>query len=165
MASIAFFPGLGEIAHKGLVTTIGLSMSDAPIQSLLETIAFDPKARVDPHPILKVVREQCPIFYDGFSKAHLLTRYRDVRNTVNDRSLWRHPEHTEEGALARMMVEPGAKAEFEKNILFMDEPNHSRVRLPLQKKHFTHVSQSIKGRLRRSYLRRFNLRPRRVSLS
>jgi cytochrome P450 len=140
MASLAIFPRLGEITYKRL-TSMELCMSDEPIQSLLETIAYDSKARVDPHPILKSVREHCPIFYDSFSKAYLLTRYQDVRNTVNDRTLWRHPEKTEEGALARMMVEPGAKAEFENNILFMDEPNHSRVRLPLQKAFYARITK------------------------
>ena len=67
--------------------------------SIVETSAFDPVARVDPHGRLKEQREQCPVLRDEPVKTWLLTRYAEVRETVNDRSLWRHWTHAEEGAL------------------------------------------------------------------
>lgn len=107
--------------------------------SIIGTSAFDPVARVDPHPKLKALREECPVFRDEGVKTWLLTRYADVRQTVNDRSLWRHNRLAEEGALARM----GARDEAldgPTSILHLDEPDHSRVRLPLAKAFYARIT-------------------------
>ena len=112
------------------------SLEDA---SIIGTSAFDPVARVDPHPRLRALREECPVFRDEGVKTWLLTRYDDVRQTVNDRSLWRHNRLAEEGALARM----GARdedLEGPTSILHLDEPDHSRVRLPLAKAFYARIT-------------------------
>ena len=100
--------------------------------SIVETSAFDPVARDDPHRRLKDLREQCPVLRDEPVKTWMLTRYGDVRETVNDRSLWRHWSRSEKGALLRRM-DDGEAPERVDSILSLDEPDHSRVRLPLAK--------------------------------
>lgn len=114
-------------------------MSKPPIDSMMEISAFDPVARDNPHPRLKSVREQCPVFRDEPIKTTFLTRYEDIRGIVNDRTLWRHPRHTEEGAMARHLVDDEAE-EGPGSILFMDEPDHSRVRLPLAKAFYARIN-------------------------
>ena len=42
--------------------------------SIVETSAFDPVARVDPHGRLKDLREQCPVHRDEPVKTWFLTR-------------------------------------------------------------------------------------------
>jgi cytochrome P450 len=107
--------------------------------SIIGTSAFDPVARVDPHGKLKALREECPVFRDESVKTWFLTRYDDVRQTVNDRSLWRHNRKAEEGSLARMIVQNAEEGRPE-SILFMDEPDHSRVRLPLAKAFYARIT-------------------------
>ena len=102
------------------------------VWSIVETSAFDPVARVSPHERLKDLREQCPVHRDEGVKTWFLTRYGDVRDTVNDRSLWRHWSRAEEGALLRRM-DRDPDAPRQDSILLLDEPDHSRVRLPLAK--------------------------------
>jgi len=110
--------------------------------TIVETSAFDPQARVDPHGRLRELREQCPVLRDEPVKTWMLTRYADVRETVNDRSLWRHWTRSEEGALLRRMdrdPEPGEAARVD-SILSLDEPDHSRVRLPLAKAFYARIN-------------------------
>lgn len=110
--------------------------------SIVETSAFDPVARVDPHGRLKELREQCPVLRDEPVKTWMLTRYGDVRETVNDRSLWRHWSRSEEGALLRRMdrdPDPGEPQRID-SILSLDEPDHSRVRLPLAKAFYGRIN-------------------------
>jgi cytochrome P450 len=114
-------------------------MSEPHVWSIVETSAFDPVARVDPHGRLKELREQCPVHRDEPVKTWFLTRYGDVRQTVNDRSLWRHWSRSEEGALLRRM-DDGEERQRIDSILSLDEPDHSRVRLPLAKAFYARIN-------------------------
>lgn len=114
-------------------------MSENHVWSIVETSAFDPVARENPHGRLKDLREQCPVMRDEPIKTWFLTRYADVRETVNDRSLWRHWSNSEEGALLRRMDsdQEGPRVD---SILSLDEPDHSRVRLPLAKAFYARIN-------------------------
>lgn len=116
-------------------------MSEQRVWSIVETTAFDPQARVDPHSRLKDLREACPVMRDEPVKTWFLTRYGDVRETVNDRTLWRHWKNAEQGALLRRMDEdPDPDEPQTDSILSMDEPDHSRVRLPLAKAFYARIN-------------------------
>jgi cytochrome P450 len=116
-------------------------MAKNPIESVIEISAFNPDARKDPHSILKKVREQCPVFHDEANKSIMFSRYEDVQTIVNDRSMWRHPLRTEEGSMARMIVDGEGSYEDEEGMLFMDEPNHSRVRPPIAKAFYAQINR------------------------
>ncbi|MBT9469645.1 MAG: cytochrome P450 [Pseudomonadota bacterium] len=107
--------------------------------SIVGTSAFDPVARVSPHERLKDMREQCPVFRDEPVKTWFLTRYENVRDTVNDRTLWRHWSNAEEGSLLRRMDRDDESDRID-SILSMDEPDHSRVRLPLAKAFYARIT-------------------------
>lgn len=112
---------------------------DAPTvpTSIIEVSAYNPVARDDPHPSLKALRENCPVLRDEAVKTWLLTRYADTRATVNDRSFVRHPLNAEEGSLSRQFVDPEDPERT--SILFLDDPDHSRVRLPLAKAFYARI--------------------------
>lgn len=115
-------------------------MSALQDASILGTTAFDPVARVDPHGRLQALREGCPVFRDEWAKTWFLTRYEDVRATVNDRSLWRSADHAEPGALTRRGREENPRENRVDSILTLDEPDHSRVRLPLAKAFYARIT-------------------------
>lgn len=115
-------------------------MTTLPITSILDVSAFNPEARENPHPKLKALREACPVWRDEAGKSWMLTRYGDVRAMANDRTLWRHPERAEPGALARHLVDDDGRGDRPSSILFMDEPDHSRVRLPLAKAFYARIN-------------------------
>ncbi|MFN3521061.1 MAG: cytochrome P450 [Phenylobacterium sp.] len=109
------------------------------VWNIVQTTAFDPDARTDPHGRLKDLREACPVMRDEPVKTWFLTRYADVRETVNDRSLWRHWSRAEPGALLRRMDQDPDEPRTD-SILSMDEPDHSRVRLPLAKAFYARIN-------------------------
>jgi cytochrome P450 len=118
---------------------------DAPTvpTSIIEVSAYNPVARDDPHPSLKALRENCPVLRDEAVKTWLLTRYADTRATVNDRSFVRHPLNAEEGSLSRQFVDPEDPERT--SILFLDDPDHSRVRLPLAKAFYARIKSMEAG--------------------
>jgi cytochrome P450 len=109
-------------------------------QSVIEVTAFMPDARTNPHPKLKALRENCPVMRDDMAKTWFLTRHGDVRETVNDRSFVRHPLNSEEGSISRQLVEDEENPR-RTSILFLDEPDHSRVRPPLAKAFYTRINK------------------------
>ncbi len=116
-----------------------------PVKSFFETTAIDAEARKDPYPRLRTLQEKCPVFRDELVGAWIVTRHADVRAIVGDRSLWRHPRLSEERSLMRAQVAPVegldpifAQAE---SILFLDDPDHSRIRGPLAKALYARVAK------------------------
>lgn len=113
---------------------------DAPT-SIVQISAFDPEARENPHPRLKALRETCPVLRDEAVKTWLLTRYEDIRATVNDRTFVRQPSKAEEGSMSRMLADPDDPNGRRSSILFQDDPDHSRNRLPLVKAFYARIKK------------------------
>jgi cytochrome P450 len=121
-------------------------MADDPktpgiINSIIELSAFNPAARENPHPVLKALREACPVFRDQAAKVWFLSRYTDVRETVNDRSFVRHPAKAEAGSLSARFVEEDMGRERRPSILFLDDPDHARIRQPLAKAFYARINR------------------------
>ena len=80
------------------------------------------------------VRAGSGVWFDETSRTLLLTRLADARAWLADPTQWKDADRAEEGALVRSfkpadMNRPG---ERDAAILWMDEPDHSRVRRPIQ---------------------------------
>lgn len=112
----------------------------ATINSILETSALDPEARVDPHPRLKTLREDCPVFRDEVMKTWVLSDYGDVRATVNDPTIPRSPDKAEEGSSLKMLGSAGEGEDDGPSILFLDDPDHARIRQPLTKAFYARIN-------------------------
>jgi cytochrome P450 len=103
-------------------------MSDEALPTGLQIMEIDPEFRADPYPRLAELQRKCPVRHDPTLESVVLTRYADVRAVVNDRSLWRNPARGKPRALyAQFARQEGPN----NNILFMDDPDHARVRGPL----------------------------------
>lgn len=114
----------------------------APEIDILTLSAFNPEARDNPHPLLAAAREKCPIHRDEGVKTWLFTRYEDIRTAVNDRSYVRHPSRAEPGSLsARFQDEYEGDEEERTSILFMDDPDHARIRQPLAKAFYERINR------------------------
>ena len=109
-------------------------------QSVIEVTAFMPDARANPHPKLEALRHNCPVMRDEIAKTWFLTRYADIRETVNDRSFVRHPLNSEEGSISRQLIEDD-ETPRRTSILFLDDPDHARVRPPLAKAFYARIQK------------------------
>src|SRR3569832_1127391 len=87
----------------------------------------------DRHRQMDALRASVPCFRHEDSKTFVLTRMADVRALLTDNTQLRNPDLAEEGALVRTfkpadMNRPGDR---DSGMGFLDEPDHSRVRLPI----------------------------------
>lgn len=116
------------------------------VTSFFQTTAFDPEARENPYPRLKDLQQKCPVMRDEGVGAWVVTRYADVKSVINDRSMWRHPRKSEETSLMRAQIAPveGLDPIYGEGegILFLDDPDHARIRQPLAKALYARVAKS-----------------------
>jgi cytochrome P450 len=122
-------------------------MSDTEnFPSGLQLTQMDPEFRDNPHPRLDLLREKCPVMRDPMFGVFRVMRYDDARGVLTDRTMWRTEKYAEPEAMilhARVRNEP---AELQqdggiRNVIFMDNPDHARVRPPLQKALYARVAK------------------------
>jgi cytochrome P450 len=120
-------------------------MTDQPLPSIFELTPLNDAFRADPHALLDDLRTRCPAHRDAASGSVLLSRYADVRATVNDLGLWRDPIRAEEGALLQrglvQNVDPNLPRSSTTSILMLDDPDHARVRQPLAQALYARVAR------------------------
>jgi cytochrome P450 len=104
-------------------------MSEQELPTGLQLLEIDPDFRADPYPRLAELQGKCPVRHDPVLEAVVLTGYDDVRGVVNDRTLWRNPARGNPRALFNRASDTSTDAP--QSILFMDDPDHARVRGPL----------------------------------
>jgi cytochrome P450 len=98
--------------------------------------------------LLKELREQCPVAHDEKARIVMLTRYKDIREILNDRSLWRGPEKGEPSRGRDRLLNDTFEVDPETGVLRtlsmmqMDDPDHSRVRTPIAKALYARASRS-----------------------
>jgi len=124
-------------------------MDKARIQSLFDMTPLNPAFNRHPYEMLAELRESRPVFRDARAGTFVLSRYADVRAVLSDNTMWRHPSHAEEDAMVHraLLVRPPSEdpvldEERVSTILYLEEPDHSRVRVPLAKALYKRVAKS-----------------------
>lgn len=86
------------------------------------------------HTLYDQMRQEAPLWFHEPTRTFILSRLADARAWLADAEQWKDADRAEEGALVRTfkpadMNRPG---ERDAGIGWMDEPDHSRVRRPIQ---------------------------------
>ena len=119
-------------------------MTQQPLPSMFDLTPLNEGYRADPHAILDDLRTRCPVHHDETSGNFILTRYADVRKLVTDRAMWRNPGRAGETAhQARRQVEShvdGFSSTETTSILFLDDPDHQRIRRPLNRAFYARIA-------------------------
>jgi cytochrome P450 len=112
----------------------------------LQLTELDPAFRTDPHASLNRLRAEAPVHWDSIFGGYFMTRYNDVRAVLTDRALLRDADKAEDGATLAKLLQappPGLSSDNSSRvILFMDDPDHTRVRTPLTKALYARVAKA-----------------------
>ncbi len=122
-------------------------MADDAIPGVFDLTPLNPAFNENPHAILDRLREKCPVHHDAATGTFILSKYSDIRGILSDTSMWRSPERAEEAAVlqrafvnqrleSRDTYEDGADS-----ILFLDDPDHARIRKPLAQALYKRVAR------------------------
>jgi cytochrome P450 len=99
--------------------------SRSPLPTGVAVTALDPAFQRDPDAVLDVLRERDPVHHDEQLKRWLLTRHDDVDALLRDRTLSADPRNGAPGTFMSLFTAPGLG---EPSILFLDAPEHDRLR-------------------------------------
>ncbi|MBV8682971.1 MAG: cytochrome P450 [Caulobacteraceae bacterium] len=88
----------------------------------------------DRHDRFDRLRAEQPVFRDEANRTFILTRMADARAWLNDAAQWRDADRAEPGAYVHAFKPPDMNRPGDRNsgMGWMDEPDHSRVRGPIQ---------------------------------
>jgi cytochrome P450 len=80
------------------------------------------------------IRTHAPLYRDPATGTFVLSRMADARAWLSDPSQWKDADRAEEGSLVRAFKPANMNRPGDRNsgIGWMDEPDHSRVRQPIQ---------------------------------
>ncbi|MBI1252407.1 MAG: cytochrome P450 [Alphaproteobacteria bacterium] len=122
-------------------------MAEARIPSnMMELTPLNPDFQADPHALLGPLRDQCPVMRDDTFGAFIISKYDDVRALVSDRTLWRDPTLAEDASMFGQRIKAERAAAMEgpsgTSILFLDDPDHARVRQPLTQALYARVAKA-----------------------
>jgi len=120
-----------------------------PLPGMFQITPLNPAFNDDPHKILGRLRNECPVHRDAATNTWIVSKHADVRGTLNDRTMWRHPKNAEEGSLARRGLDgprpeglpPRDPDSADTSILMLDDPDHARIREPLAKALYKRVAK------------------------
>ncbi len=121
-------------------------MTDTPLPEGMQLTQLDPEYHAKRNERLTALREQCPVKRDPMFGAFFVSRYDDARGILTDRTMWRTAAKAEAEASIVKLREQNEPQELRqeggiRNIIFMENPDHARVRPPMQKALYTRVAK------------------------
>ena len=125
----------------------------APAISIENPVDFinDPKFRADPYPAYAALRAANPVFWLEMVRGFALTRYDDVAAVLRDAS-FRVDRTSFVGDMPQRPAARAALQAFEEsrrhNLLFMDPPDHTRLRASVARSFTPRRVQALRARIR-----------------
>lgn len=129
-------------------------MSDQPGDSLpkgIQLTPFDPNFRDHPYEVLAALRERSPVLHDDQFNRWYLTRFDDVRQILRDKDMSADPRKANPASyIARIAALTGTVQSGSTGVsmLFMDDPDHRRVRGLVNKAFTLKAVEALRPRVR-----------------
>lgn len=99
--------------------------NEKPLPSGIQLTAFDPVYRNTPEIYLDHLRVEAPIHHDVEANRFILTRADDVAAVLKNRRMNKDPDKSVPDSYMRRIVNDAPR---EKSMLFLDDPDHHRLR-------------------------------------
>jgi cytochrome P450 len=133
-------------------------MSDQPGDSLPQSLPrgiqltpFDPNFRDHPYEVLASLRERAPVLHDDQFNRWYLTRFDDVRQILRDKDMSADPRKANPASyIAKIAALTGMTQSGSTGVsmLFMDDPDHRRVRGLVNKAFTLKAVEALRPRVR-----------------
>lgn len=119
-------------SEKPGTTTCPVAHEGAPaLPQGVALTSLDATYREAPHTILDALRTRAPVHKDTELGRHFLTKHDDVRRLLRDRNAGVDPLKSAPDAYIRLITGTATEeglATYEPSMLFLDEPDHKRLR-------------------------------------
>jgi cytochrome P450 len=103
-----------------------LIVADIKLPSGMELTPFSESFKNDPYSALNLLRTHAPVFKDAELGRYIISRHDDVRSTLRSKTLLRDPRKANKDSfLGRIATVTDGT---EPSMLFLDEPDHKRLR-------------------------------------
>jgi cytochrome P450 len=128
-------------------------MSDQSSDGLpkgMQLTPFDAHFRDHPYDVLKSVRERAPVMHDDQFNRWYLTRFDDVRQILRDKDMSADPRKANPNSfVAKIAALGGAlNSSAPQSMLFMDDPDHRRLRGLVNKAFTLKAVEALRPRVR-----------------
>ncbi|HKR34436.1 MAG TPA: cytochrome P450 [Steroidobacteraceae bacterium] len=128
-------------------------MSDQAGDSLpkgIQLTPFDPQFRDHPYEVLDSLRQRAPVLHDDQFNRWYLTRFDDVRLILRDKDMSADPRKANPASyVARIAALTGTNVgSSAPSMLFMDDPDHRRVRGLVNKAFTLKAVEALRPRVR-----------------
>ncbi len=111
----------------------------------IELTPLDEKYRENPYPRLQEIQDKYPVFEDPDFGSVIVTRHADVQRILRDKNMLSDPRKAREGSLSRRFVPEDGR---EPSMLFMDDPDHKRLRNLVNKAFTPRAVEAMRPRIR-----------------
>jgi cytochrome P450 len=125
--------------YAGLLSAV--MGSTASIEGLTSELLFGPENKRDPHPLYHRLRAEAPMWLNPDFGERILTRWADCEAVLRDPRWSSDPTHSvQEGDMRNEINEAGVRT-----LLFMDPPDHTRVRRLVSKAFTPRTIEQLRG--------------------
>lgn len=116
----------------------------------IELTPFDPRFRDHPYEVLNSLRQRAPVLHDDQFNRWYLTRFDDVRQILRDKDMSADPRKANPASyVARIAALTGTGVgSSAPSMLFMDDPDHRRVRGLVNKAFTLKAVEALRPRVR-----------------
>ncbi len=110
---------------------------------------MNPDYQKNPYTLLDEVREEARILRDDFLGRYVVGRFEDVQHILNDRDLAVDPRKAADGTFNQMFRQrrEDGEREGEPSMLFLDPPDHTRLRSLVSKAFTPRSIEKMRGRI------------------
>ena len=117
----------------------------APVPTGIELTPLDEAFRADPYPLLARLRAAQPVHHDQQFARWIITKHDDVDRVVNDRSLSADPRKALPGTYMALFRDDSS--DYQPSILFLDPPDHTRLRKLVNKAFTPRAVERLRPRI------------------
>ena len=116
----------------------------------MQLTPFDPHFREHPYEVLKSVRERAPVLHDDQFNRWYVTRFDDVRQVLRDKDMSADPRKANPDSFVAKIAAMGGtlNSSAPQSMLFMDDPDHRRLRGLVNKAFTLKAVEALRPRVR-----------------